>query len=436
MRTEFDITEATSLLARNQVTIITKVYQVEQRIFEDESGHESTYYVQVSVKSTEFLKFLNHLTRNTSLKSLNLSGQTYSDEHLTRLADTLKENKTLETLIFDNNKITKIPSLILNSCIQSLSLKNNLIHDSGVKDFMDLLKSETCKLKELDLSSNRLTAVGITTISQTLVVNKSLETLKIASNLFSGTDIEPLIKVVSYNPTLKQLNVGTLFYLPWYNSEMTKRIQDALTLKKNPLDGLIEMLATFYWGGLTPYNLNQHVKLPQPAWAAIIGYLAEEKLSEDNLSIRIAEGFEKVDPKFFYNHFPDDKIESPQIIPHQELKHSKKASELCNYVIMSDYQLIMGLEGPSFNQSHIALAQGYPIRAGGRAKLSYGTVVELDNGTGHYLTFGDKNKNTTMKAFKDAGFTSGFFTTLEKVYIEKEWKPNPALAGGGAWKPK
>jgi len=76
--------------------------------------------------------------------------------------------------------------------IRQLNLSKNVLADSGVQvlmSFLRTLKKQTM-LAELDLSDNKISALGATQIYLMAIQNELITTLKLANNNFHGLNYE------------------------------------------------------------------------------------------------------------------------------------------------------------------------------------------------------------------------------------------------------
>lgn len=193
-----------------------------------------------NITDSEVVKLANALTTNTSLTTLNLSGdikdegalalanalienktlqtlhfyyrRTYpTDEGALALADALKQNTTLTTLdlqIAESNELA-IPladALKINETLTILYLKSNHISDKGTTALADALKTDTT-LTTFDLTNNLIGNDGAKALADALKTNTTLTTLNLMSNLIDDEGAEALLDALTTNTTLRTLEL-------------------------------------------------------------------------------------------------------------------------------------------------------------------------------------------------------------------------------------
>eukprot|EP01112_Ceratiomyxa_fruticulosa_P021409 TRINITY_DN7516_c0_g1_i1.p1 TRINITY_DN7516_c0_g1~~TRINITY_DN7516_c0_g1_i1.p1 ORF type:complete len:356 (-),score=38.31 TRINITY_DN7516_c0_g1_i1:53-1060(-) len=99
-----------------------------------------------------------------------------------------------------------------NPTITSISLIDNKINDSGLLKLPDLIKSEHCKLKSLDLSGNAITFVGLRNCCSAFSQSTTLRSITLSRNNLSILDVRsdwlsPLLTDSKYPLKLKSLDL-------------------------------------------------------------------------------------------------------------------------------------------------------------------------------------------------------------------------------------
>ena len=152
---------------------------------------------------------------NCTLTYLDLQYNNIGDSGAAALGEALRTNTTLKELYLKDNKIGEIGSEALGKGLQSnrtlthLNLDfNHDIGDSGASAIAKALQSRGSKLTWLDLSFNKISSSGATSISEALCVNSSLTHLGLGSNKINSSGAATIAKSLQSNRTLIYLNLG------------------------------------------------------------------------------------------------------------------------------------------------------------------------------------------------------------------------------------
>jgi len=179
--------------------------------------------------------------KRTSMVTLDLAGCFINDFILDILLEAFVVNTTIETLVLDNNNISRVGFIELfsklqrNRSIKSLSLSNNRIEDDlvahvgnfllgsktlqhidlsynsigdeGIKE-MSAFVGRSSALKHLVLNNNKITHVGAEALATTLSYECSLQSLEMASNKLDMRGLKSLFDFVKTSTTLKTLDVS------------------------------------------------------------------------------------------------------------------------------------------------------------------------------------------------------------------------------------
>ena len=155
------------------------------------------------------------LRLNCTLTYLDLQYNNISDSGAAALGEVLRTNTTLKELYLKDNRIGEIGSEALGKGLQSnrtlthLNLEFNLdIGDSGASAIAKALQSSGSKLTWLDLSFNKISSSGATSISEALCVNSSLTHLGLGSNKINSSGASTIANSLQSNRTLIHLNLG------------------------------------------------------------------------------------------------------------------------------------------------------------------------------------------------------------------------------------
>ena len=150
------------------------------------------------------------LTVNTSLTTLDLSGNSFGDDGATSLSQALAANTSLTTLNLSLNFIgaegatSLSQALAVNTSLTTLYLSHNSISNAGATSLSQALEVNT-SLTTLDLSHNSIGAEGATSLSQALAVNTSLTTLDLSHNSIGAEGATSLSQALAVNTSLTTL---------------------------------------------------------------------------------------------------------------------------------------------------------------------------------------------------------------------------------------
>ena len=156
------------------------------------------------------------LTVNTSLTTLNLSGNSIGAEGATSLSQALAVNTSLTTLNLSRNSIgaegatTLSQALAVNTSLTTLDLSDNSIRSEGATSLSQALAVNT-SLTTLNLSRNSIGTEGATSLSQALTLNTSLTTLNLSFNLIGVEDATSLSQAFAVDTSLTTLNLSVNF---------------------------------------------------------------------------------------------------------------------------------------------------------------------------------------------------------------------------------
>ncbi|KAF2072213.1 hypothetical protein CYY_006479, partial [Polysphondylium violaceum] len=155
----------------------------------------------------EGIKYLiDSIESNTSLTNLDLQCcESYNGlEYIGKL---ISKNKTIKNLDWSYNEssyscvINLSDGLRVNNTIEKLSLRGCHVEGWGALSIGDTLKINQ-SLKTLDLSENEFGDRGIINIARQLPFNQSLESLDVSCNLISTEGFDSLLESLTLNKTL------------------------------------------------------------------------------------------------------------------------------------------------------------------------------------------------------------------------------------------
>jgi hypothetical protein len=131
---------------------------------------------------------------------------------INNLADALKNNRTLHTLVLKSfclmNDGTKVlaEALKTNRTLLALNLSHNWINNTGVNALVAVLKINNTLLS-LNLCNNSIDSIGAKYLARSLKVNETLNWLYLDHNNIANAGVKSLIDALKINQTLQILNL-------------------------------------------------------------------------------------------------------------------------------------------------------------------------------------------------------------------------------------
>jgi Ran GTPase-activating protein (RanGAP) involved in mRNA processing and transport len=92
--------------------------------------------------------------------------------------------------------------------LETLVISSNVMRPCDMALVSKALSDPETRLTSLDVSKNAIGAEGLLRLSETLVANRTLSTLRISNNQFEFADLEPLLRALEVNRTLTSLDAG------------------------------------------------------------------------------------------------------------------------------------------------------------------------------------------------------------------------------------
>ena len=168
------------------------------------------------------------MNNNTTVQSLNISNNDFSNDDAERIAEVLSNNTTLQELDFSNNDITTKGAIAISQCLVNnvklqhlkISWNNHFIDtDHSTIDFLKKLKdvdvevvaNVVCKneiVTKLDLSQHKISDSGAKSICKCIKSNKSIKEIDISRNRISSTGIKEILVALQINQTLQRFNIS------------------------------------------------------------------------------------------------------------------------------------------------------------------------------------------------------------------------------------
>jgi len=140
--------------------------------------------------NNKLLELSSALSMNQSLLTLDLRGNSITDDSCTSICTALKSNHKVQNLNLAQNKITSkgVPSItsLISKCLVRLNLSKNAIGDAGVQNLAGGIAA-TKTLKEIHLSDCKMRSSGASFLASAFAVNKSLQTINLQGNNNCGT---------------------------------------------------------------------------------------------------------------------------------------------------------------------------------------------------------------------------------------------------------
>eukprot|EP01080_Neovahlkampfia_damariscottae_P001669 gene1669-438_t len=145
------------------------------------------------INITDANLFLENLTKNSTIKTLNLTENILTSESGELLCELLKNNKT----------------------ITNLDLTFTLLSDKGIEKISTALETNTT-LKVLNLSENDINSSGFCHLGASLMKNETLEELGLDGNYLTGNGRKALFEYLRGTKSLKKLSIARTLVLQKY----------------------------------------------------------------------------------------------------------------------------------------------------------------------------------------------------------------------------
>jgi Ran GTPase-activating protein (RanGAP) involved in mRNA processing and transport len=148
--------------------------------------------------------------RTSQLETIVCARCEISSEMVKELSDVLKLNRTLKSLVFDENNIGNqgvydlCQALAQNNSVEELTLNGCGLKQTAGKAIGEMLSANQ-KLKSLGLRRNTLRDLGVQSIASSLENNFSLLKLDISGNLVKADGLAALVNALGTNSTLYRI---------------------------------------------------------------------------------------------------------------------------------------------------------------------------------------------------------------------------------------
>ncbi|GMH62361.1 hypothetical protein TrST_g13762 [Triparma strigata] len=162
--------------------------------------------------NNKMLELSSALSMNQSLLTLDLRGNSITDDSCTSICTALKSNHKVQNLNLAQNKITSkgVPSItsLISKCLVTLNLNKNAIGDAGVQNLAGGIAA-TKTLKEIHLSDCKMRSSGASFLASAFAVNKSLQTINLQGNVCgTGNSSKRLAFALMRSQRLRNLYLG------------------------------------------------------------------------------------------------------------------------------------------------------------------------------------------------------------------------------------
>ncbi|HAT8178591.1 TPA: type IV secretion protein Dot [Legionella pneumophila] len=179
---------------------------------------------------------LKYLPQTSVLKMLAIDDMQFEEQDLKLLADIMKSNTSLDTLILGKTNLGQInsPDILnwLSTCphLNSLILIDNNLSRLNVDGLCELLATNPQTLKKLDLSKNAYMGDDAIKIAKALTSNTHLEVLVLDDNYIENEGLQAMIQLAKTNKNITSLSISnTCRYTP-----SNETIQSLCDLLRDP----------------------------------------------------------------------------------------------------------------------------------------------------------------------------------------------------------
>ena len=157
----------------------------------------------------------NYLSTNNNLVSLNLSNNNFSDS-IEAIASALSRNSSLKELNLNSTSLSNegieifCDKMMSNETLRRIYMNSNEITDENIVHIVKLLR-ESGVITHLFISNNYITNEGAKLIAQELGKNKYLSHLKLNSNYISDEGGDLLLLAIFNSSSIRKFNIENNF---------------------------------------------------------------------------------------------------------------------------------------------------------------------------------------------------------------------------------
>ncbi|XP_027360416.1 NLR family CARD domain-containing protein 3 isoform X4 [Abrus precatorius] len=186
---------------------------------------------------------LNEFARELrSFPSIDMSGRNFGDEGLFFLAESLAFNQIAEEVSFAANGITTAGLkafdgvLQTNTTLKTLDLSGNLVGDEGAKCLCDILVNNS-SIEKLQLNSADLGDEGAKAIAEMLKKNSSLRVLELNNNLIEYSGFSSLAGALLEHNTIRNIHLNGNYGGALGANALAKALESNKSLRELHLHG-------------------------------------------------------------------------------------------------------------------------------------------------------------------------------------------------------
>lgn len=165
----------------------------------------------ISGKNEGMTAIMENLSKNSSITYLSLSHNMISGPYARSIADYVEKNNCLKTLMMGGNsigdvEISQIVDSLIDSQIQLLDISGNSLFNEGVLHLSELLKQNKT-LQCLHIDRNRICANAFISLCDSLCTNNTLTQLSI-SNIKNINNVRAMTKMLQTNSSIKTCRIS------------------------------------------------------------------------------------------------------------------------------------------------------------------------------------------------------------------------------------
>ncbi len=174
----------------------------------------SYYFVQMNLSAKNLVKraLMGKPFRNLGFVNNTNGDGTRGGLSVDIILEIVENNKHLRKLEIANNQIgrqhiERLCSAVRNHPLVHLGLCDSFVAGDGDEMLASLLRIDELKLEKLDMSSNSITAVGITLLADFLATNPRLKDLDLSKNNLNDSDAALIANALRSNTRLRNLDL-------------------------------------------------------------------------------------------------------------------------------------------------------------------------------------------------------------------------------------
>lgn len=155
------------------------------------------------------------ITENDTLETIYLGCNNIETEGVAALSESLEQNKSVKGLWLKRNPLgvdgaKKLAEMLRkNSTLKVLDLVTTAIEQEGLDAILEVLMTENRSLKKLYLSGNQIDEIQAEKLKELLIENDSLETLMLSVNCLKDEGVIKIADGFKSNNTLQELSLAS-----------------------------------------------------------------------------------------------------------------------------------------------------------------------------------------------------------------------------------